>query len=356
MQRTINISSGRVRLPWFLVFLLIAVFGLGAQEERAVIYYAQGNDFALTVNGVRSIIDISNLDSSGLIVGSTDMIQTGAGVSLELQLIPSGTVIKVVENTSLVYNGFDRNGGFTDLGLLYGRIRLVSGTGWSERTAVVRAGNISVRLLNGDFGVDFAVDPAYLGGLVATAPLLTVYNFRGNAEIHPFMPGNDTQKPIPIAKAESITVEVNPPLVYTGRVPLERDIVDFWRRHNFVGHAPLSMPYTSLFDLFPEVQVALVEPVPAPAPEPRKEGLDLAGWQAEMGWYQKAYRHKTAFLIAGIALTVIGTGAQIYACTQFYSERDSLAKTLYYSSYAPLGLGLLSILGGTLYNPLVPLD
>jgi hypothetical protein len=362
MRSKVCIPPGRFWILWLPVFLFLAA-GIGAQEEGARIYYVMGNDFVLTVNGMRNIVTVADMNAAGIALNRSDMIQTGAGVSLELQLIPSGTVIKVAENTSLVYNGFDANGRFTDLGLLYGRIRLVTGTGLGEKTVVLRAGNISVRMNEGDMGADFAIDPAFHLGQAAALPQLTLYNFRGSAEAHPFIGGNDTLKPLPLTKAESLSLEINPPFIYSGRRPLEEDIIGFWKRNNFIGYPPLPMPDTTLPELFPVMaQQAPAEPVPVveiPVVvelEPQAEDLDLGGWQAEMNWYKKAYRHKTAFLVAGFALTVIGVGAQTYAYTQFDGERDSLARTIYYSSYGSIGLGLLSFLAGTLYNPLVPLD
>jgi hypothetical protein len=264
-----------------------------------------------------------------------------------------------------VSNGIDSNGRFTAIGLLYGRIRLVTGIGQGEKNVVVRVGNSAVRIPEGDIGADYAVDPSSPGKQSTTLPQLRIFNFRGNAEVHPFIPGNNTLKPLPVAKIESLSVEIDPPLIYAGRRPLEGDITGFWSRNNFTGYPPIPLPDTALPDLFPAaVQPAPVLPEPEAAAagevqeeiEPRKEYLDLAGWQAEMKWYKKTYRQKSALLIAGFALTAIGVGAQAYAYTQFDTERDSLARTIHFSSYASLGLGLLSVLAGTLYDPLVPLD
>jgi len=261
MQSNACVCAARRRAPWFPVFLLLAALitvpALGAQETGARIYYAQGSDFTLTVNGVRRIIGSSDMTSAGILINPTDLVQTGPGVSLELQLLPSGTVVKVIENTSLVYNGYDSNGGFADLGLLYGRVRVVTGMGWGSKTVVLRAGNTSVRLDEGDIGADFAVDPASEGGQAAAVPLLRVYNFKGSVVAHPFVPGNDTVKPIPVAKAEYLTIEINPPLIFTGQRPLERDIVSFWNTHNFAGSSPIRMPDTALDDFPPAVVQAV---------------------------------------------------------------------------------------------------
>jgi hypothetical protein len=342
---------------WFPVFLLLTALSLGAQEEGAVIYYVQGNDFALTVNGIRSYITTADMDSAGINLNPSDVIQTDAGVTLELQLLPSGTVIKLGGNTSLVYNGFDGNSRFTDIGLLYGRIRLVTGIGQGEKTVVIRAGNNSVRIEEGDIGADYAIDPASLERHPTAVPALKISSFRGSAEVHPFLPGTDTLKPLPVAKTESLSVEINPPLIYAGRKALDENIVGFWNRNNFAGFPPIPMPDTTLPDLTPAPPV-LPEPVTVviAAEKPEEEPLDLNGWQAEMNWYKKAYRQKSAFLIAGFVLTAIGVGAQVYAYTQFNTEQDSLARTIYFSGYASLGLGFLSLLAGTLYDPLVPLD
>ncbi|MDR1566130.1 MAG: hypothetical protein LBS48_02460 [Treponema sp.] len=319
---------------------------LGAQNQQARIYHAQGADFALTVNGERSFIDASSLGYGGIALNRSDMIQTGVGTFLEIQFIPSGTVLKISENTSLVYNGFDESGRFTDAALLYGRIRLVSGNGEGSKTSVIRAGTSSVRIPEGDLGVDYAVSRSGRGD--ASRPALKVYSFRGRAEVFPFIPGGAPAQAVNLEEGETVLMELNPPLVYAERRPLEKDILFFWNTYNFEGPSPLARPDTELSGVLQDrpLREITVQDIPV-----QEKVLDAA-LQGEMA--RKARRRKTALLTAGFSLTAAGVTAQGIAFARPGGIDGTLVRRMHYTAYVPLGIGLFSILAGILYNPAVP--
>jgi hypothetical protein len=316
---------------------------LAAQDHRALIFHAQGVDFALTAGGERSIIDASGLGSKGITLNRSAMIQTGAGTFVEMQILPSRTVIKISENSSVVYNGFDENGRFTDMALLYGRIRLVSGNGTGSRITVIRAGNASVRIPNGDLGVDYVIDPA-LGGEGNSRPLLRVYNFQGNVEVFPFVPGAAVSA-ISLGEGESVLLEINPPVVYAERGPMDREILLFWSRHPFEGLSFLSRDKAAV----PEISL-LTERESSEGTTgdlaARKENEKAAGLTG-----YKASRAKTALLGIGLGLTVAGAAAQGIAFAQYSGGNERFGRLLHYTGYVPLSMGLASLLWGTIHNP-----
>ena len=109
----------------FLGLALCVAFNAAAQDGGATIYHLDGQNFTLTVRGERSVIGADTVRNRAVNLERSGIVHTGSGTFLEIQLAPSGTVIKMSDNTSLVYNGYDSSGGFMDLGLLYGRIRVV---------------------------------------------------------------------------------------------------------------------------------------------------------------------------------------------------------------------------------------
>jgi hypothetical protein len=348
MQSIYGKYCGFRRLPGVLAILGVFAISLPleAQNQQAGIYYAQGADFALTVNGERSFIDASSLGYGGIALNRSDMIQTGAGTFLEIQFIPSGTVLKISENTSLVYNGFDESGRFTDISLLYGRVRLVSGNGEGSRISVIRAGNSSVRISEGDLGADYAVDPRPGRG-DASRPVLRVYSFRGKAEVFPFIPGGAPVQAVNLEEGETVLIELNPPLVYAERGPLEKDILLFWNTYNFNGSSLMARPDTELPGVSQDepLQKITVQDIPV------QEKMRDAALQEEMA--RKARRRKTALLTAGFSLTAAGAAAQGIAFARPGGAGDTLVRRIHYTAYVPLGVGLFSLLAGILYNPAV---
>lgn len=348
MQSIYGKYCGSRRLPGILAILGFFALSLPlwAQNQQARLYYAQGADFALTVNGERSFIDASSLGYGGIALNRSDMIQTGTGTFLEIQLIPSGTVLKISENTSLVYNGFDESGRFTDVALLYGRIRLVSGNGEGSKTSVIRAGTSSVRMPEGDLGADYAVPRSGRGD--AGRPVLKVYSFRGRAEVFPFIPNGAPAQAVNLEERETVLMELNPPLVYAERRALEKDILLFWSTHNFEGLSPLARPDTELPGVLQDspLREIAVQDIPV------QEKVPDAALRAETA--RKAMRRKTALLTAGLSLTAAGVAAQGIAFARPGGAEDALVRRIHYTAYVPLGIGLFSILAGILYNPAVP--
>ena len=111
----------------FCGFLFCTVSGLYAQTgSGARIYHIEGTDFELTLRNERTILQAGALSGGVINLERSGIVHTGPGTFLEIQLIPSGTVVKLSENSSFVYNGFDETGRFEDLGLLYGRMRVVT--------------------------------------------------------------------------------------------------------------------------------------------------------------------------------------------------------------------------------------
>jgi hypothetical protein len=334
----------------FVLFLSLG-FPLPAQDaESAVIYRAEGSDFSLSSRGERRIVG-SETAAAGLTLNPWDLIQTGPGVFLEIQLLPSGTLIKVSENTSFVFNGYDSPGRFADFGLLYGRIRLVSGTGGGNRTAVVRSANISVRIEEGDVGIDYVMEPLAHGRGGMPKPTLRLYDFSGKAEVFPFPSGSSPVQAgeiqsILVREKESLFLEIASPMVFAERRALDRDIIDFWGQHNFYGTPPLAMPSVAL----PEIpgETAVTE-VPAEVPEAVIPD-NLFSSQDYLA-LSRARMVKNTALVTGLFLTAASLTAQGLAYSEFDTGNDAFARNVFTAAFAPMGVGIFTMLTGIFYNP-----
>ena len=94
------------------VLLLLTASGLCAQNLCATRFSGSvsqsGSDsFVVANNGRQQVYQTNTIPSNGVTLQNADMIQTGPGNYVEVRLDPSGAMVKLAENTSVV---------FTDLG------------------------------------------------------------------------------------------------------------------------------------------------------------------------------------------------------------------------------------------------
>ena len=335
-------------IVWGLV--LCAAFNLAAQDRgSAGIYHVEGRDFSITLNNERTIFPGASAGAGGIRLEPAGIVHTGAGTFLELQIAPSNTVIKVSENTSLIYNGVDGTGNAPDFGLLYGRIRVISGNGSAAANPVViRSEGVSARIKEGDFGIDYLLDP---GSRSSTQrPVFRVYAFWGSAEIFPYgKEGSPAQfgglQSLAVGEWESLSLDISPSYTFAEKTPVGAEIVSYWTLHNFSGTPPGYMPSTTI-----------AEPGGAPAPV---QSSPLAGTDApiEPNLQTQARpdavknRGKNMALAMGIALTVSSVAVQGICFSQFDTSRWEAARLYFPMAYGTLGLGLITTLVGILGNP-----
>jgi hypothetical protein len=307
------------------------------------------------MNDERTVFPASAVLGAGVKLENTGMVNTGPGTFLEIQLIPSGTVIKLSENTSLIYNGMDRNS--VDLGLLYGRIRVVTR---AASPTVINCGGVSARVEEGDIGIDYFLDPGNVS--FALRPLFRLYTFRGIAEVFPFGKGGTTAyfgsySALGVTDGWSISIDVSSSLSFAERKPLDGDIKDYWRRHNFAGIPPQTGPSTLIAEapVLAGVSPTTVIYVQVPSADlpvaPAVPAAPINAPQGERRIVGNASKQICLFL--GMFLMLGSVGVQGYSYFLYDIYNDDFAKTLYRASYPTLGLGAVLILIGTLYNPKV---
>ncbi|MDR2094604.1 MAG: hypothetical protein LBP76_03695 [Treponema sp.] len=353
----------------FSVFMLIICGTLFSQESgasspmpgtpEARVYFSEGTDFVVASNGQRTIYRAEDLASGSFILNRTDMIQTGTGSLVEFQIFPAAhtggggqapvkaPLVKIAENTSVLYNGWNAENGCVSLVLLYGRLRVITGEGEGAYPLRVESGNTVVNIEKGDMGLDYIVQSSLLSLRTAqTKPLLRVYSFHGSAELIFYtidgIPSQaaDTFRPwIQINENETLTVEIASPLSFIERKPLEDEILTYWKVHNFKGEAPVAMPEIS----FPPPLITPVIADPVPAREPLPAPPDYSS-------FIKASRKKNTALIIGAVLTLAGAGLGGYAAYSVSTGNNDMRIYIPISAI-PLGIGIVATIGGILYNP-----
>jgi hypothetical protein len=303
------------------------------------IYHSDGGDFALTSKGKLQNYGPKSAED-GIVLQDFDTIQTGSG-RVELQLLPRGrrasgsehTLLKAGENTSLLVHS-ERNGTFT-LELLYGRIRIVTGT-VPDRGITVVSGNTALEVKEGDFGVDFEIRSA------STRPVFRVHCFKGEGRLLPLIQEGSSDIPrLPVASKETLTLELYTPFSYVERGPLDQDLLRYWDIRNFSGSTPQITPDTSL----PAVQNIPEEPDLAQAAAPPALPPVVPGLPAD----QK--RRKNTGI--GVGLLLVAAGSVMHGLNYFGngSLDAEMRKTLLYSGYVPLGMGSIVLFSTLFYNP-----
>lgn len=340
--------------------------------ESAQIYYAEGMGFAVSLGGEQLVFPAGTAGKDGIYLERSAVVNTGVGSFVEIQLIPSGTVIKLSENTSLAYNGFDETGRFTDFGLLYGRIRVVAGEGnnsfgaYAERassvgvnTLGIRCGAVSTRIGEGDFGFDYILEPGNKSSV--QRPLFRLFAFRGNADVYPYGGGTPANfgvaESLTVTEGETLSLDVSSSYAFAERKALDMDIVTYWRLHNFAGIPPLPRPDINLairsaaYYAPPEIVISEESPpVISAAPLPKSQPL-VPLQPEETHAPPEIRRAKNTLLVLGLGMTLISMTVQGGAYYQYNKTNNSVPRKLFTYAYIPLGFGVMSTLIGILYNP-----
>jgi hypothetical protein len=330
----------------FAALLFVLSLGAAAQEEvRGRIFHIEGDDLSVTTrDGPRRIFKEDIPDFRAELLNDGDMVQTGPACFAEIQFVPGGTVLKIAENTTLVFQG---GSGPIVLSLLYGRLRLVTGT--EPQSFSVQTGGAAVELAEGDFCIDYMVLPDQFfedtGG--AARPRLRIYDFRGEAGISLLPNGADGRAPymagdvpvrlsvIPVRAAEMVSLEISSSLHFVERKPIHADIADYWNRYPFQGSPPLMMPVTAL---------ALMNDSPPPSvPAP-----------AESGGRRLRMLLKNDAIIFGLSLAGIGAGMQGYGASALHAGNYDTAREMIGWGFLPMGMGLVFLISSLFFNPVSP--
>ncbi len=164
------------------VLCLALLFGVSSavaaqSDTYAFVIYAEGFDLSIFRNGELSTYDVLVDDVLGMPLLAGDLVQTGGDTFVEIQVMPSRTIVKVAENTTFEIESLGGAGGGT-FNMNYGRLRARVERITTNETFEIRGFTAVAGVRGTDFGYDMVVERD------ATNELQTrVYVFEGEVEV-----------------------------------------------------------------------------------------------------------------------------------------------------------------------------
>lgn len=187
-----------------IAIFLGLVFSAGAQQRNeayAFIIYAEGYNMSVYRNDELSTYDVLVDDVLGMPLLPGDIVQTDNDTFLEMQVMPSRTVVKIAENTTFEIERIGGAGGGS-FNMSYGRLRArVERVARNDRFEI-RGFSAVAGVRGTDFGYDMVVERA--SATQAAAELQTkVYVFEGEVDVSENVGGTDTPDGTPSADQDS---------------------------------------------------------------------------------------------------------------------------------------------------------
>ena len=221
------------------------------KNSFGVVIYAEGDVVSVIRDLRRTEYDAFTGELLGFAVYPGDIIQTDPNTYVEIQLLPSRSVIKVAENTSFTVEQISAAGDGV-FNLAYGRLRARVNRLTGVDPFEIRGVGATAGVRGTDFGTDVIAQP--VGG----ASLTRIYCFEGEVQVEVGGPSSEQPseaEPIVITANEMITAttlsptsaaaiaakpeSAGEPVISPAPVPEIEPILpaisEFWQRENFVA-------------------------------------------------------------------------------------------------------------------------
>ncbi|MFW6250557.1 MAG: FecR domain-containing protein, partial [Alkalispirochaetaceae bacterium] len=144
----------RLFLLLLLITFLLASVSAQEREAYAFVIYAEGYDMTIFRNEELLTYDVLRDNVIGMPLLPGDLIQTDPETFVELQVMPSRTVIKVAENTTFRIEEIGGAGGGS-FDLAYGRLRAKVDRIAGNEEFQIRGRSAVAGVRGTDFGYDF---------------------------------------------------------------------------------------------------------------------------------------------------------------------------------------------------------
>lgn len=159
------------------LFLTVSLYGQDRRDAYAFIIYAEGYDLSIHRNGELSTFDVLVDNVVGMPLLAGDLVQTDADTFVEIQVMPSRTVVKVAENTTFEIERLGGSGGGT-FNMTYGRLRARVERVAQQDPFEVRGFSAVASVRGTDFGFDSVVERESASELRTR-----VYVFEGEVDV-----------------------------------------------------------------------------------------------------------------------------------------------------------------------------
>lgn len=160
-----------------LIAVSIAIPAQTSSDPYAFVIYAEGYNMSVYRNDELTTYDVLVDDVIGMPLLPGDLVQTDDGTFVEMQVMPSRTVVKIAENTTFEIEQIGGAGGGT-FNMSYGRLRARVERITQDERFEIRGFSAVAGVRGTDFGYDMVVERA------ASAEMQTkVYVFDGEVEV-----------------------------------------------------------------------------------------------------------------------------------------------------------------------------
>jgi hypothetical protein len=351
-----------ILLLLFLAVPWLYAQNLGAHRFSGSINSSGADGFVVANNGRQQVYQTNTIPANGLAIQNADMIQTGPGNYVEVQLDPSGAIIKLAENTSVIFNdlGSDTRPAF--ISFLYGRMRIVNQN--SRGTVTIQSGNAAIEFVRGDMALDFAVIP----GSANKQPQLQVSTLSGTGQIVSSAASPGAAK-TPIYEHETVIFDVTTRLAVVTRQPLNQEIAAFWSRNGFrqIGLTPHSTylaqgntPSMPALGAYPAANLAPSNTFPSASNSAGQttrgapltvlpSATESIGQPGEfvlegIGKDKATIASKNGGVLLGTILTVTGIAVQSLAHYNVFNLLPDHAGLMYVGGFVPITFGFIAFI------------
>lgn len=255
--------------------------GASGGSSFGVVVYAEGETVYIIRDQRRQVYDAFTGELLGFPVYPGDMIQTDPDTYVEIQLLPSGSIIKVAENTSFTLEQVGPEGQGV-LELAYGRLRARVDRMTGGNPFQIRGSGAVAGVRGTDFGTDVIADATQLSSLTR------VYCFEGEIEVDLVMtaePPGEPPSPIVIAANQMLVASAPGPDETVATAQPEVTAIDdntqiYWQERDFVAEPEEA---AALLARFPDLEtkaterlgpVEFLDAVPEPSATPEEPSPD----------------------------------------------------------------------------------
>jgi hypothetical protein len=275
---------------------------------------AEGRRLTLFREGSVSSYDAYLEPVAGRPVLPGSLLQLEENTSLELQLLPARTMIKLGAQATIRLEEVDEAGGGR-LTMYFGRLRAIVPSS-AASDVVVEGPDARVTVAPGsDVAVDVLADPA-------TAAVYTaVSTIAGSATVRPKPIDAEREAAVVAGGTRARTVPAEPGVALEVSDALEGETVSFWASHSFEARpaGPVALEdrfpqaYSYVYGFYgesPQLAEPLPEAQPEPAPEDEPAEADIEPLptlpELELAPPEFAERDRTELRNGGLGLMVMG--------------------------------------------------
>ncbi|MDR0448359.1 MAG: hypothetical protein LBH07_06795 [Treponema sp.] len=317
------------------------------QAPRWSLLNAKGN-IILTRSGRRLVYQDGISGPAGIIqLGAQDMVQTGNGTA-SLMLESRGTTPEITlmlkENSYVVLEKLEDG---VSLEFLYGRIRIISSGALSVKT-----GNSITQLLECDVALDYIARPG------VSQPGLVLHCFKAAGELTArSFTGSEGVK-LQLKTGESLSLEYQMPFAYVERKNLDSAAMAIW---DVKPPAIAEAEFANAGSEDSRRDISSAAPG-SPGGNPGSSGnLSNPGRSVNPGnpggssassrnTAPKPPRKNISKTVSILGVSLMGAGVGLQSYVHFSDMEEDLSKKLFYTAYAPIGVGAILVLGAAFIN------